>query len=54
MGFALDETAREACAQAARRLRATGFAAGYEEPAKFHVTLAFLGNVGRSALRGRR
>ena len=45
VGIALDETAREACAQAARRLHATGFGAAYEEPQKFHVTLAFLGNV---------
>ncbi len=45
VGIALDETARAACADAARRLLATGFAARYEDPAKFHVTLAFLGNV---------
>jgi RNA 2',3'-cyclic 3'-phosphodiesterase len=50
VGVTLDETARNACANAARRLQATGFAARYEDPAKFHVTLAFLGNVdaGRS------
>jgi 2'-5' RNA ligase len=52
VGIALDETAREACAQAARRLRATGFGAGYEEPAKFHVTLAFLGNVDEARCAG--
>ncbi len=44
-GIALDERARAACADVARRLAATGFAARYEDPAKFHLTIAFLGNV---------
>ncbi len=45
VGIELDEAARDACAEAARLLLATGFAARYEDPAKFHLTLAFLGNV---------
>jgi 2'-5' RNA ligase len=45
VGIALDEAARAGCAAAAGLLRATGYAAAYEDPAKFHVTLAFLGNV---------
>lgn len=45
VGIALDEPMRSACAQAAQRLRATGFAARYEDPEKLHLTLAFLGNV---------
>ncbi|MGA8533802.1 MAG: RNA 2',3'-cyclic phosphodiesterase [Candidatus Tumulicola sp.] len=45
VGLDLDEVARDACARAAERLRAAGFAATYEDAAKFHVTLAFLGNV---------
>lgn len=44
-GIALDDAARAACAAVAVRLRATGFAARFEEPAKLHLTLAFLGNV---------
>jgi 2'-5' RNA ligase len=44
-GIVLDDVARSACASVARRLRATGFAAAYEDPQKFHMTLAFLGNV---------
>jgi 2'-5' RNA ligase len=45
VGIALDDAARKGCWEAAERLRATGFAANYEDPAKFHVTIAFLGNV---------
>jgi RNA 2',3'-cyclic 3'-phosphodiesterase len=44
-GIELSESAREACAAAAERLRAAGLAAAYERPEKFHLTLAFLGNV---------
>lgn len=44
-GIALDDAARTACAATADRLRQTGFAARYEDSAKLHVTLAFLGNV---------
>ncbi|SRR5579871_1754125 len=45
VGIGLSERARAACAIAADALRATGFAARYESLEKFHVTLAFLGNV---------
>ncbi len=45
VGVALDDAARAACADAAERLRSTGFAARYEAPEKLHITLAFLGNV---------
>src|SRR5271156_443145 len=45
VGIALDDATRAACADAAARLRACDFAARYEDPAKLHVTLAFLGNV---------
>jgi 2'-5' RNA ligase len=44
-GLALDEAARAACAGAIASLQRAGFAAAYEDPAKLHVTLAFLGNV---------
>jgi 2'-5' RNA ligase len=44
-GIALDDGAREGCAAASARLRATGIAASFEDPDKFHLTLAFLGNV---------
>ena len=44
--FALDEASRAACAGVSAGLQRTGFAARYEAPEKFHVTLAFLGNVG--------
>lgn len=44
-GIALDDAARAAGANVAERLRQTGFTARYEEAAKLHVTLAFLGNV---------
>ncbi len=48
VGIELDRTARAACAAAAEQLRASGFAARYEESGKLHVTLAFLGNVAAS------
>jgi 2'-5' RNA ligase len=41
----IDDAARAACERVAARLRETGFIARYEDPRKFHVTLAFLGNV---------
>ena len=44
-GIALDDETRAACAAAAQRLQGTGYAARYEDPAKLHATLAFLGNV---------
>ncbi len=44
-GIALDDVAREACASVAERLQRCGFDARYEDAAKLHVTLAFLGNV---------
>jgi RNA 2',3'-cyclic 3'-phosphodiesterase len=45
VGIELDEAARKACAAVAERLRATGFSAAFESAEKFHLTLAFLGNV---------
>ncbi|MEO6835776.1 MAG: RNA 2',3'-cyclic phosphodiesterase [Candidatus Tumulicola sp.] len=45
VGIALDAAVRATCAAVAQRLRAAGFAAIYEDPAKLHLTLAFLGNV---------
>jgi RNA 2',3'-cyclic 3'-phosphodiesterase len=50
VGLALDAPAREACARAATQLHDTGFAAKYEDAAKLHVTLAFLGNVDPQAV----
>lgn len=44
-GIELDDATRTRCAEVAERLRATGFAAGYQSAEKLHVTLAFLGNV---------
>ncbi len=48
VGIELDRTARAGCVAAAEQLRASGFAARYEESGKLHVTLAFLGNVAAS------
>ena len=44
-GIELDERTRSECAEAAERLRKTGFEARFEGADKLHVTLAFLGNV---------
>ena len=44
-GIELDERTRSECAEAAERLRKTGFEARFESADKLHVTLAFLGNV---------
>ncbi len=44
-GIELDATTRAACAAVIDELRRSGFAAKFEELAKLHVTLAFLGNV---------
>jgi 2'-5' RNA ligase len=46
VGIGLDDAPRAACADIAEELQRTGFAAKYEAAGKFHVTLAFLGNVG--------
>jgi 2'-5' RNA ligase len=45
VGIALDDLARERCAKVAEQLRRAGFAARYETPEKYHITLAFLGNI---------
>lgn len=45
VGIALDEVVRERCAKIADAVRRTGFDARYEAPEKYHITLAFLGNV---------
>ncbi|MBV8333593.1 MAG: RNA 2',3'-cyclic phosphodiesterase [Candidatus Eremiobacteraeota bacterium] len=45
-GVALDAATRAACSQVQDSLRRAGFDAKFEDPAKLHVTLAFLGNVG--------
>ncbi|HVA33538.1 MAG TPA: RNA 2',3'-cyclic phosphodiesterase [Candidatus Baltobacteraceae bacterium] len=45
VGLALDAATRATCTNAIDALRRTGLAARYEDPAKLHVTLAFLGNV---------
>ncbi len=45
VGIQLDEASRAACASISAGLQRTGFAANYEAAEKFHVTLAFLGNV---------
>jgi 2'-5' RNA ligase len=42
---ALDDAAREACAAAAERLRAAGWAARWSDPRGYHLTVAFLGGV---------
>ena len=52
VGIELDRAAREGCAAAAEQLQSTGFTARYEHPDKFHVTLAFLGNVFASQFDG--
>lgn len=44
-GIALDDAVRSRCAGVAGALRRTGFDAKYEPAEKYHVTLAFLGNV---------
>lgn len=41
----LGDVEREACAAVAEALRRRGFTAAYEAAAKFHLTLAFLGNL---------
>ncbi len=46
VGIRLDDATRAACAGVSEGLQRTGFAARYEAPDKFHVTLAFLGNAG--------
>jgi 2'-5' RNA ligase len=45
VGIELNDSARTACTAAAESLQRTGFAARYDDAAKLHVTLAFLGNV---------
>jgi 2'-5' RNA ligase len=45
VGIQLDEASRAACASISEGLQRIGFAAKYEAAGKFHVTLAFLGNV---------
>lgn len=45
VGIALDEIARARCATISEKLRRIGFDARYETPEKYHITLAFLGNV---------
>jgi RNA 2',3'-cyclic 3'-phosphodiesterase len=44
-GIALDDATRAACAHVAGRLEGSGFPGRYDSPDKYHVTLAFLGNV---------
>jgi 2'-5' RNA ligase len=46
VGIQLDDASRAACTGVSEELQRTGFAARYEAPGKFHVTLAFLGNAG--------
>lgn len=50
VGIAPDDTVRERCARASEELRRTGFDARYEAPEKYHITLAFLGNVAPAQL----
>lgn len=45
VGIELDANARAKCASIAERLRASGLDGRFEAPAKFHITLAFLGWV---------
>ncbi|MGC9991354.1 MAG: RNA 2',3'-cyclic phosphodiesterase [Candidatus Cybelea sp.] len=45
VGIQLDDPSRAACTRVSEGLQRTGFAAKYEPAGKFHVTLAFLGNV---------
>lgn len=47
-GIALAAGARRACTSVAEALRGRGFAAVYEDAAKLHLTLAFLGNMPES------
>jgi RNA 2',3'-cyclic 3'-phosphodiesterase len=42
---ALDRPARSACAAAAERLRASGWAGRWLDPRTYHLTVAFLGSV---------
>jgi 2'-5' RNA ligase len=44
-GIVLDAALRASCADAAERLRRTGYTARFEATEKLHATLAFLGNV---------
>jgi 2'-5' RNA ligase len=44
-GIQLDDASRAACANVSEGLQRAGFTAKYEAAGKFHVTLAFLGNV---------
>ena len=48
VGIALDDIVRERCANVTEEVRRTGFEARYEAPEKYHITLAFLGNVAPS------
>jgi len=45
IALGLDNATRSRCAAVAEELRRTGFEARYESADKYHVTLAFLGNV---------
>jgi 2'-5' RNA ligase len=45
VGIALDDVVRERCAKIAEAVRSTGFDGRYEASEKYHITLAFLGNV---------
>lgn len=44
-GIELDERVRHGCAEISARLQANGLNGRFDEPSKFHVTLAFLGWV---------
>lgn len=44
-GIELDERVRERCAEISARLQANGLDGRFDEPGKFHITLAFLGWV---------
>lgn len=50
VGIALDDAVRRRCAAIATNLQAAGFDARYEAPEKYHITLAFLGNVAPARL----